>query len=184
MISLPSEIRGPAIIVMGVSGSGKSTVGPGLAERLKCPYLEGDEFHSPSSIDKMAAGIALDDEDRWPWLSRLASGINTLVDESDCVVATCSALKREYRDRLRQQIGVPVVFIHLVAETTVLEERLSARDAHYMPASLLQSQLELLEPADSDEEALVLPNDADVGGAVKAAHDWVISIFASDKRDI
>ena len=169
---------------MGVSGSGKSTVGPGLAERLKCPYLEGDEFHLPSSIDKMAAGIALDDEDRWPWLSRLASNINTLVDESGCVVATCSALKRKYRDRLRQQIGGPVVFIHLVAETTILEERLSARDAHYMPASLLQSQLELLEPADNDEKALVLSNDTDVVDVVEAAHDWVISLYALDDTDI
>jgi gluconokinase len=159
-------------------------VGPGLAERLNCPYLEGDEFHLPGSIDKMASGIALDDEDRWPWLSRLASNINTLVDESDCVVATCSALKRKYRDRLRQQIDGPVVFIHLVAQTTILEERLSARDAHYMPASLLQSQLELLEPADSDEKALVLPNDADVEGAVKAAHDWVVSIYKLDDTDV
>ncbi len=184
MSKLPSKIRIPAIVVMGVSGSGKSTVGPSLAERLKCPYLEGDEFHLPSSIDKMAAGIALDDDDRWPWLSRLADSINTLVDESNYVVATCSALKRKYRDRLRQQIGGPVVFIHLVAETTVLEERLSARDAHYMPASLLRSQLEVLEPADSDEKALVLSNDADVEGAVKAAHDWVIAAFASGNREV
>ena len=184
MSNLLSEIPIPAIIVMGVSGSGKSTVGPSLAKRLQCPYLEGDEFHLPSSIDKMAAGIALSDEDRWPWLSRLAAGINTRVNESKSVVATCSALKRKYRDWLRQQIDGPVIFIHLVAETTVLEKRLSARDAHYMPASLLQSQLEVLEPAASDEKALVLSNDADVEGAVKAAYDWVISIHALGNSDI
>jgi gluconokinase len=172
----------PAIIVMGVSGSGKTTVGAGLAERLNCPYLEGDDFHLPESIEKMAAGIALGDDDRWPWLQGLAAGIDASLKQHGGVVATCSALKRKYRDRLRQQIGTPVVFIHLVAEKTNLEQRLFARDAHYMPASLLQSQLQSLEPLGSDEHALVLGNDTTIASVVQAAFDWVLRLDASGEK--
>lgn len=170
-----SEIRRLVIIIMGVSGSGKSTVGPLLAERLECPYLEGDSFHLSGSIEKMAAGIALRDEDRWPWLSRLAVEIKSGVNGHNCVVASCSALKRKYRDALREQIGAPVVFIHLVAEPTRLEARITLRDAHYMPVSLLRSQLGSLEPPEGDENALVLPTDTDVTSVVETAHNWVLS---------
>lgn len=163
---------------MGVSGSGKSTVGPLLAARLECPYLEGDAFHLAGSIEKMAAGIALDDDDRWPWLSRLATAIDKGVEECGCVVASCSALKRQYRDMLRQIIGAPIAFIHLVADPSSLEARITLRDAHYMPVSLLRSQLGLLEPPEDDENALVLPTDTDVTSVVEVAHDWVLSIAA------
>lgn len=161
---------------MGVSGSGKSTVGPLLAARLECPYLEGDAFHLAGSIEKMAAGIALDDDDRWPWLSCLAAEIDKSVDEYGCVVASCSALKRKYRNTLRKNIGAPVVFVHLVAEPTKLESRLTLRDAHYMPASLLRSQLGSLEPPEGDENALVLSTDTDVTSVVDTAHDWLLSL--------
>jgi gluconokinase len=176
MMAQMSERSGPVVIVMGVSGSGKSTVGSGLAVRLDWPYLEGDEFHLPESIDKMAAGMALDDEDRWPWLNRLAAEIDQAVNRHGSVVATCSALKRKYRDRLRQTIRAPVVFVHLIAETTNLKLRISARDRHYMPASLLHSQLQLLEPPGNDEHAIVLTNDTDVAGVVEAAYAWVLSL--------
>ena len=145
MSEFSSKIQGPAIIVMGVSGSGKSTVELGLAQRLNCPYLEGDEFHLPSSVEKMAAGVALDDQDRWPWLSQLAAEIGKLIVRHGRVVATCSALKRKYRDWLRLEIGGPVAFIHLVAEPARLADRIASRDRHYMPGSLLQSQLRALE---------------------------------------
>ena len=170
-----SHIQDPAIIVMGVSGSGKFTVGPGLAKRLNCPFLEGDAFHLPGSVDKMAAGIALDDEDRWPWLSQLASEIGKDVIRHGRVVATCSALKRKYRDRLRLEIDAPVVFIHLVAEPASLADRMALRDRHYMPASLLQSQLQSLEPPQDDENALVLTNDGDVADVIAGAHQWILS---------
>ena len=176
MAKVSPESRGLAIIVMGVSGSGKSTVGSRLADCLACPYLEGDELHLPGSIDKMAAGIPLDDEDRWPWLARLSNGIDRSVAQHDYVVATCSALKRKYRDRLRQQIRGPVVFIHLVAERTSLELRMASRNKHYMPVSLLQSQLQSLEPPAGDENALVLTNDTDITGVVSFAYAWVHSL--------
>lgn len=175
MSSVSPDSPGLAIIVMGVSGSGKSTVGAGLAKLLTCPYLEGDRFHSTISIEKMAAGIPLGDEDRWPWLARLTSKIDEVVSRHGCVVASCSALKRAYRDKLREEIGGPIVFIHLVTERTHLESRVSSRNSHYMPASLLQSQLQSLEPPTGDEDALKLVNDTDVDSAIRAAHDWVRS---------
>lgn len=169
------KIQSSSIIVMGVSGSGKSTVGLGLAKRLSCPFLEGDDFHLPSSVDKMAAGIALGDEDRWPWLSQLAAEIGKLVGQHGCVVASCSALKRQYRDRLRREITGPVIFIHLVAEPASLASRMSLRDGHYMPPSLLQSQLQSMEPPEDDENALVLTNDSGVASVIAAANAWVLS---------
>ena len=175
MSEISPKILGPAIIVMGVSGSGKSTVGLGLAKRLNCPFLEGDEFHLPSSVDKMTAGIALDDEDRWPWLSQLAAEIGKLVGQHGRVVASCSALKRKYRDRLRLEIDGPVVFIHLDAEPASLASRLSLRDRHFMPPSLLQSQLQSLEPPEDDENALVLTNGSDVASVIAAACAWILS---------
>jgi gluconokinase len=167
--------RGTAVIVMGVSGSGKSTVGLGLADRLGCPYLEGDAFHQSASIEKMAAGIALSDDDRWPWLLRLSSEIEKRIDEHRYVVGSCSALKRKYRDRLRQTINAPVIFIYLVADIPSLESRMSSRPSHYMPTSLLQSQLQSLEPPDRDENALILTNETDIASVVSVAHNWVLS---------
>ena len=164
---------GFAVIVMGVSGSGKSTVGAALAGRLGSSYLEGDEYHLPESIAKMATGIALSDEDRWPWFDRLAADINQAVDRNGFVIASCSALKRKYRDRLREKVLARVLFVHLQAATGSLERRIASRGEHYMPVSLLQSQLLSLELPGEDENAILLTNEGEVADVVDRAKAWL-----------
>jgi gluconokinase len=136
---------------MGVSGSGKSTLGALLAQRLTCPFLEGDSFHAPSAVAKMKAGRPLDDDDRWPWLDRLGRAISDSIGSGGVAVAACSALKRRYRERLTVAIGAPTRFVLLQASHDELLRRLTQRPGHYMPASLLDSQLAALECPDNDE---------------------------------
>jgi gluconokinase len=145
-----------AIIVMGVSGSGKSTLGGDLARALKCPFLEGDDFHSPEAVARMRAGIALSDDDRWPWLDRLGRALSVEVAKHGIAVATCSALRRPYRDRLREAISAPVGFVFMDVDSDELLRRLNERKHHYMPPSLLTSQLETLERPSCDEAAITL----------------------------
>ncbi len=147
---------GLAIIVMGVSGSGKSTLGALLASRLECPFLEGDGFHDTHAIAKMSAGQPLDDDDRWPWLDRLGSAVGAAAASEGRAVAACSALRRSYRERLRGVIAAPTRFVLLDASHDELRRRLTDRSGHYMPASLLHSQLATLEHPDADEAALTL----------------------------
>jgi gluconokinase len=129
------------VVVMGVSGAGKSTVGKLLAARLGWPFLDADEHHPPENVDKMAAGTALTDEDRWPWLQKL----NTLLKAEANAVLACSALKAAYRKRLTDGIGnTKIVF--LKGEIGLIRKRLAARQHRYMPASLLESQFAVLEP--------------------------------------
>jgi len=138
------------IVVMGVSGSGKSTVAATLVDRLGWEFAEGDDFHPVENVEKMRAGHPLDDEDRWPWLRSLAAWIGEHEKAGRDVVVTCSALKRSYRDLLRD--GHPSVwFAHVTADPELISERLEHRTGHYMPASLLQSQLATLEPLEDDE---------------------------------
>jgi gluconokinase len=145
-----------AIIVMGVAGSGKSTLGAALASAIDCPFLEGDDFHARESIAKMGAGIPLADDDRWPWLDRLGHALGAEVGDHGIAVATCSALKRIYRDRLRQIISSPVRFVLLDVDPEELLRRLTARAHHYMPPGLLASQLDTLERPQPDERAFSL----------------------------
>ncbi len=147
---------GQAIIIMGVCGTGKTTVGEALAERLGCPFLEGDTFHPPANVEKMRAGTPLDDDDRWPWLCDLGKAIADEGQKAPHVVAACSALKRVYRDCLRDQAGSNVLFVLLHAERDLLKTRLEERTHRYMPPSLLDSQLKTLEPPEPDEAALSL----------------------------
>jgi gluconokinase len=141
---------------MGVSGSGKSTLASALAAAIGCPFLEGDEFHSPESVQKMRSGIALTDADRWPWLGRLGRAIGAAVDEHGIAVASCSSLKRTYRDRLRATIEAPVCFVLIEASREELTRRMSHRAGHYMPVTLLDSQLATLEKPQSDELAITI----------------------------
>lgn len=145
-----------AIIVMGVSGSGKSTLATALSTSIGATFLEGDAFHTPQAVAKMAAGQPLTDEDRWPWLDRLGHAVTAEVAAHGVAVAACSALKRSYRDCLRKTIAAPVKFVLLQGARDVLAERLSSRTGHYMPASLLSSQLETLELPTPDENVLSL----------------------------
>jgi gluconokinase len=138
------------IIVMGVSGSGKSTVAATLVDRLGWEFAEGDDFHPPANVEKMRAGHPLDDDDRWPWLRTLAAWIGDHERAGRSVVVTCSALKRSYRDLLAD--GHPSVwFAHVTADPDLIRERMEHRTGHYMPASLLDSQLATLEPLADDE---------------------------------
>jgi gluconokinase len=129
------------VLVMGVSGSGKNTVGEPLAQRLGWKFIDGDDYHPPENVKKMAAGIALQDEDRWPWLDRLNA---ILRQEKDAVVA-CSALKEAYRRRLLAGL-FPYTIVHLRGSFELIRSRVEARKHRYMPASLLQSQFDTLEP--------------------------------------
>ncbi len=142
-------------VVMGVSGSGKSTLGRLLAECLALPFVEGDDEHPPSNLAKMRAGRALDDADRLPWLLRLRERIAEAHEAGTGLVLTCSALKHSYRDLLREGDCAPV-FLHLHGDAILLHNRLRAREGHFMPASLLLSQLRDLEPLSPDEIGLRL----------------------------
>ena len=158
---------------MGVSGCGKSTLGALLAEALDCPFLEGDSFHSPDAVEKMRGGRALTDEDRWPWLDRLGEAATAAVAANGAAVLACSALRRSYRDRLRIGISAPVRFILLENSRDLLLARLGNRPGHYMPASLLDSQLATLERPLPDEGAMILTTDTPAEALRDRTLDWL-----------
>jgi gluconokinase len=142
-------------VVMGVSGAGKSEIGARLAAALGVRFLEGDSFHPPQNVAKMSAGIPLNDEDRAGWLQALQNEISAARHCGEGLVLSCSSLKRRYRDLLRA--GDPELrFAHLSGERAILEQRMRTRPGHYMPASLLDSQLRDLEPLQADESGLLL----------------------------
>lgn len=141
---------------MGVSGCGKSTLGAMLARQLGCSFLEGDAFHDARAVAKMRAGQPLDDDDRWPWLDRLGAAIAETLASEGQVVAACSALRRSYRDRLRDAIGGRTRFVLLDVSHAELLKRLTERSDHYMPASLLDSQLATLERPTAAEAVFTL----------------------------
>jgi gluconokinase len=139
---------------MGVAGVGKSTVGRMLADRLGFTFAEGDDFHPPANIEKMSAGVPLDDQDRLPWLRSLADWTREHHQMGQSTVITCSALRRRYRDVLREGAG-GTYFVHLAGEQTLLMQRMRRR-RHFMPTSLLQSQFDTLEPLAHDEVSITV----------------------------
>jgi gluconokinase len=168
--------RPTAIVVMGVSGSGKSTVAAGLVERLGWEFAEGDEFHPPANVEKMRSGIPLDDDDRWPWLRRLADWIGEHERAGASVVVTCSALKRSYRDLIRD--GHPSVwFAHVTVDADLLRDRVERRTGHYMPSSLLDSQLATLEPLQDDEPGAEVSGAGEPGDVV----DQMLAALAAER---
>ena len=157
------------VVVMGVSGAGKTTVARGISERTGLTFAEADEFHPEANVARMRAGIPLDDAARWPWLRDLAAWMAARHAEGVSTVLACSALKRSYRDVLRQ--GPPQVdFVHLDGVTELIRDRMTRRPGHYMPASLLDSQTAILEHLRPDEPGVVLdvalPPDELVAAAV------------------
>ncbi|MEN9748116.1 MAG: hypothetical protein RLZZ603_808 [Actinomycetota bacterium] len=152
------------MVVMGVSGCGKSSVGEEIARLTSAQFVDGDDLHPEANKAKMGAGIPLDDNDRWPWLDRVGE---VLAGPKGAIVA-CSALKRVYRDRIRAA-APGTVFVHLDGSRELLWERISARQNHFMPASLLDSQLAILEPLGSDENGVTLPITASVKSLAMAA---------------
>jgi len=165
---------------MGVSGTGKSEVGSRLADRLGMAYIEGDSFHPQANIDKMSAGTPLDDDDRRPWLQTLAQMLQDNREAGIDSVLACSALRRAYRDILRGPGPKSAVeFVHLAAPFDVLRDRMESRE-HFMPASLLQSQFDTLEPLEGDEAGRELNVDAPLVEVVEAAVTAVRSGFVED----
>ena len=152
------------VVVMGVSGSGKSTVGAALAQRLRVPFADGDDLHPPANIAKMTAGQPLDDDDRYPWLEAIGQW---LADHHDGGVMSCSALKRKYRDQMRRHCP-DVEFLHLSGTPEVIGKRQASRPGHFMPASLLQSQFATLEPLDADEHGIVIDVDQNIDAIVES----------------
>jgi gluconokinase len=150
------------IVVMGVSGSGKSTVGAALAQRLRVPFADADDFHPPANIAKMTAGQPLDDNDRYPWLEAIGEW---LAEHSDGGVMSCSALKRKYRDQLRRHCP-DVEFLHLSGTAEVIGNRQASRPGHFMPASLLASQFATLEPLGPDERGTTIDVDQNIDSIV------------------
>ena len=139
------------MVVMGVSGCGKSSVGEEIARLTAAHFVDGDDLHPAANKAKMGAGIPLDDEDRWPWLEKVGA---TLAAPEGAIVA-CSALKKVYRDRIRS-VAPDTIFVHLDGSRDLLWERMSARQNHFMPVSLLDSQLAILEPLGADEKGVTL----------------------------
>lgn len=159
---------------MGVSGSGKSTVGAALAQRLRVPFVDADTLHPPANIAKMTAGEPLDDDDRYPWLEKVGEW---LAGHPDGGVVSCSALKRKYRDRLRAH-RPGVEFLHLSAPRELIAGRLAHRPGHFMPAALLQSQFDALEPLGADEAGVTV----DAGQRIDAIVDGLVAGSAA-RRD-
>ena len=146
------------LVVMGVSGSGKTTLAHLLTERLGWPYAEADDFHPQANIDAMSAGTPLTDAQRWPWLSTIRDHLTEQTRAGRSSVVTCSALRRSYRDLLREAEG-QVFFVHLTAPADLLGDRLALRAGHFMPAALLGSQLAALEPLTPDEPGATIVVD-------------------------
>jgi carbohydrate kinase (thermoresistant glucokinase family) len=158
------------IVVMGVSSSGKSTVGQALARRLHAPFLEGDKYHPEVNIEKMSAGIPLTDADRWPWLESLALAMHEAGDKKGVAVSACSALKRSYRDFMTEKAGEPILFVYLEGSKELIAARMRHRPHHFMPLSLLDSQFATLEPPATDENVLPVPVDE----AIQKSVDMVV----------
>ncbi|OJU15017.1 MULTISPECIES: gluconokinase, GntK/IdnK-type [unclassified Sphingomonas] len=153
-----------AIVVMGVAGCGKSTLAAALAEALGWTFIEGDRCHPPANVAKMAAGIALDDADRAPFLAAVG---DALAGAPGGAVASCSALRRRYRDALRARVG-EILFVLPVVPPGILAARLAARRDHFMPGALLESQIAALEPPEEDERALLVDGEAPVAAQLAA----------------
>lgn len=146
------------IIVMGVSSSGKSTVGAALGRALHAPFLDGDQYHPEANVEKMRSGKPLTDEDRWPWLEALTAALKSASEKKSIAIGACSALKRSYRDFIATKAGEPVLFVYLDGGREVIGERMARRKHEYMPQSLLDSQFATLEvPDPATENVLAVP---------------------------
>ncbi len=159
----------PVIVLMGVAGSGKTSAGELLAARLGLPFRDADEFHPPANRARMAAGTALTDDDRWPWLDAIGRALH---DADGGLIVTCSALRRVYRDRLRTAAGRRVIFVYLTGSPATIAARMAGRKGHFMPTTLLDSQFATLEPPYPDEQVITVSVEAlldDVVAAILAA---------------
>ncbi|MCR6501123.1 gluconokinase [Shinella sp. CPCC 101442] len=160
-----------AIVVMGVSGCGKTSVAEGLAAALPAAFIEGDSLHPAENVEKMSRGIPLDDADRWPWLDIIGDALSDALAENASIVISCSALKKIYRDRLRAAAGGKLAFVFLKGSRGLLLSRMTARRDHFMPASLLDSQLATLEDPSGEPGVITVDIDASIETIVDAAFE-------------
>ena len=170
MAESPVSFKGTAV-VMGVASCGKTSVGELLAEKLNAHFIEGDRLHSAANVAKMSAGNPLTDDDRWPWLAAIGQ---SLAGREACV-GSCSALKRAYREAIAKAAQRKVYFIYLIGSRELLQERINARQGHFMPPSLLDSQLRTLEEPAADELALKLDIAEPVDVLAEKAKAWLIT---------
>ncbi|MGO4133773.1 gluconokinase [Rhizobium brockwellii] len=167
---MPEQMNNPhAIIVMGVSGCGKSSVGEKLAEALHLAFVEGDALHPAANVEKMSKGVPLTDEDRMPWLDRIGEDIKASLEKSKGIIVSCSALKRLYRDRLRAAAGGNLFFVYLEGSRPLLMKRMGERKGHFMPVSLLDSQLATLEVPTGEPGVVTVDIDDTVDGIAATA---------------
>jgi gluconokinase len=157
-----------ALVVMGVSGSGKTFVGTAIAQKLAIPFFDGDDLHSPEARAKMTAGIALNDEDRAPWLDRIGALLADRAAHPAGAIVACSALRRAYRDRLRRAVGPALRFLFLKGDRALIWERVATRKNHYMPASLVDSQFAALESPEGEGDVVTMAADADLAQTLSA----------------
>jgi gluconokinase len=162
----PNASEALAVIVMGVSGAGKTVVGRRLAEALGADFIDGDDLHADAARAKMASGRPLTDDDRWPWLDRIAAALREGRARGATTIVACSALRRVYRERLREQVGGALSFVYLKADRELMRARVAGRRDHYMPASLVDSQFAALEPPDGETDVFVMPADAELDAAI------------------
>jgi len=160
-----------AIVVMGVSGCGKTSVAEGLAAALSAAFIEGDSLHPAANVEKMSKGMPLDDADRWPWLDIIGRALSDARARDESIVISCSALKKIYRDHLRAAAGGTLAFVYLKGSRELLLGRMTARRGHFMPASLLDSQLATLEDPSGEPGVVVVDIDASIAQIVNAALD-------------
>jgi gluconokinase len=166
----PSEDR-LALIVMGVSGSGKTTVAVRIAKIRHIDFIDGDDLHSPEARAKMAGGTPLNDDDRWPWLDRIGAALADRAAHPAGLVVACSALSRAYRDRLRAGAGPALRFLYLKGDKALMRARVGGRKHHYMPASLIDSQFAALEEPSGEKDVVTLAADADLAVELPGALD-------------
>ncbi|MGA2795577.1 MAG: gluconokinase [Roseiarcus sp.] len=189
--SRPQSAPRFALVVMGVSGSGKTVVGTAIANALGIAFFDGDDLHSAEARAKMTAGIPLNDEDRAPWLTRIGVLLADAVAHPDGVVVACSALRRGYRDRLRAIAGPSLRFLFLKGDKARMRERVAQRKGHYMPASLIDSQFAALESPEGESDVVTLAADADLSQALRETIERLFGcrrpsglIESRQKRDV
>ena len=162
------------VVAMGVCSSGKTSVGKVVASRMNWTFIEGDDLHPPANITKMASGVPLTDEDRWPWLDSIADRMREIDKAGESAVVACSALRQAYRDRLRRS-GADLCILHLTGDVSLIRQRMRNRSGHFMPAGLLDSQLATLEPAGVDEALYEVDITRNVGDLAEAAIKYLTS---------
>ncbi|RWX77332.1 gluconokinase [Neorhizobium lilium] len=167
---------------MGVSGAGKTSIAANLAKRLGWIFVEGDRLHPQANIDKMAHGVPLTDDDRWPWLDAIGGELAAAKARGESIVATCSSLKRSYRERLRTASQGPLYFVFLDGSEALLSVRMGERKGHFMPASLLHSQLATLESPQGEEGVVTVDIDASIDLIVDSALTGLENLWRAEEN--